>query len=219
VTAPAPAPFRAVYRAFLGAYGPQHWWPGDGPFAVMVGAVLTQNTAWVNVERALANLARAGCLSAEAIVGLPAPRLAELLRPSGYFNVKAGRLQELCAWLLARGGLAALAALATSRLRRELLAVKGIGPETAADILLFAFERPVFVIDAYTRRVFGRLGLVDPGADYEDLRRVFESALGRRVAVMNEYHALIVRHGKDVCRTRPRCGACCLARRRPAREG
>jgi len=208
--------FRAVYRVLLRAYGRQHWWPGDSPFEVMVGAVLTQNTAWGNVERAIDNLKRAGALSAEAIVSLPQARLAELLRPSGYFNVKARRLRQLCAWYLASGGVEALAALATPRLRPALLAVGGVGPETADDILLYAFSRPVFVIDAYTRRLFGRLGLVDPDAPYEGLRARFEGGLGRRAALFNEYHALIVRHAKDVCRPQPRCAVCCLREQCPA---
>jgi endonuclease-3 related protein len=200
----------------LSAHGPQAWWPADGPFEVMVGAVLTQNTAWVNVERAIENLKRAQALSATAIVGLPEPRLAELLRPSGYFNVKARRLRAFCAWYLAAGGLERLGRLQTARLRRALLAVPGVGPETADDILLYAFGRPVFVVDAYTRRLFGRLGLVDPDLPYDDVRRAFEAALGRRPALYNEYHALIVRHAKDVCRPRPLCAACCLSGRCPA---
>ena len=202
--------FRAVYRILLRAHGRQHWWPADSPFEVMVGAVLTQNTAWINVERAIDNLRRASALDVEAIASMPEGRLATLLRPSGHFNVKARRLRQLCAWCLANGGVEGLAELATARLRHALLAVSGVGPETADDILLYAFERPVFVIDAYTRRLFGRLGLVDPEAPYEALRARFEGALGRRAALFNEYHALIVRHAKDVCRPRPRCADCCL---------
>ena len=177
----------------------------------MVGAVLTQNTAWVNVERAIENLRRAGALSAEAIAALPEPRLAALLRPSGYFNVKARRLQAFCTWYVEAGGLERLRRRRTAPLRRALLAVPGVGPETADDILLYAFGRRVFVIDAYTRRLFGRLGLVPPGLPYEELREVFERALAPRAALYNEYHALIVRLAKEVCGPRPRCGACCLA--------
>ncbi len=204
-----------VYRELLAAYGPQGWWPSDGPFEVMVGAVLTQNTAWVNVERAIENLKRAGALSARAIVDLPEARLAALLRPSGYFNVKARRLRAFCAWYLEAGGLERLGRLQTARLRRALLAVPGVGPETADDILLYAFGRPVFVVDAYTRRLFGRLGLLDPDLPYDAVRLAFEGALGRRPALYNEYHALIVRHAKNVCRPRPVCAACCLRERCP----
>jgi endonuclease-3 related protein len=200
-----------IYRRLLATHGPQHWWPGETPFEIMVGAVLTQNTAWVNVERALANLKRAAALSPEAIVRVHPRRLASWLKPSGFFNVKAKRLRALCRWLIARGGIERLARVPTAELRRELLAVHGIGPETADDILLYAFGRPVFVIDAYTRRLFRRLGVLAGTEDYESLRALFEGALGADVPVFNEYHGLIVRHGKEVCRTVPRCGHCCLA--------
>jgi endonuclease-3 related protein len=172
--------------------------------------VLTQNTAWTNVVRALDGLRGRIPLEAGAILSLPPDELARLLRPVGYFNVKAARLRAFCrAWVEA-GGLAALQRLETRELRRFLLAVHGVGPETADDMLLYAFERPVFVVDAYTRRVFGRFGMLEGGEGYEAVRRAFETALGPDVPLFNEYHALVVRHGKDVCRTRPRCGDCCL---------
>jgi endonuclease III related protein len=204
---------RTVFRTLHARYGAQGWWPSETPFEVMVGAVLTQNTAWVNVERAIANLKERGSLDASALAAMPHAELAELLRPAGYFNVKARRLRSLCEWFLASGGLAALARCPTERLRAELLAVHGIGPETADDILLYAFERPVFVIDAYTRRLLARLGLIEGVEDYEALRLAFEAALGPDVALYNEYHALIVQHAKNVCRPRPRCAECCLAGR------
>lgn len=200
----------AVYEALLAAHGPQGWWPGDTPFEVMLGAVLTQNTAWTNVERALAGLQARVRLDAEEILALPVEALAECLRPVGYFNVKARRLRSFCAAYLEAGGHAGLAALPTADLRRRLLAIHGVGPETADDMLLYAFERPVFVVDAYTRRIFARLGLLDGTEGYETIRHGFERALGPDVALFNEYHALIVVHGKDLCRTRPRCGVCCL---------
>lgn len=203
---------RAAYQALYAAYGRQHWWPGDSRFEVMVGAVLTQNTAWTNVERALANLKRAGALSPEAIVAAHPRRLAAWLKPSGYFNVKARRLRALCRWLIAQRGVRSLARRSTEALRVALLSVHGVGPETADDILLYGFDRPIFVIDAYTRRIFKRLGAFEGTEDYETLRRVFEQALGSDAQLYNEYHALIVRHGKDVCRTRPLCEQCCLAR-------
>lgn len=178
----------------------------------MVGAVLTQNTAWVNVERAIANLKQVNALTPEAIVAAHPKRLAKWLKPSGYFNVKAKRLRAFCRWLIAQGGVAVLAQLATNELRTRLLAVHGVGPETADDILLYAFERPVFVIDAYTRRIFQRLGAIRGDEDYEMLRLSFEQALGPDTALFNEYHGLIVRQGKDVCRTRPLCAQCAIAR-------
>ena len=184
----------------------------------MVGAVLTQNTAWTNVEKAIANLKTLGRLRAKLIVDLPRPQLAVLLKPSGYFNIKAARLHSFCAWLLQQGGVAKLARRDTLCLRTALLDVHGVGPETADDILLYAFARPVFVIDAYTRRLFARLGLIVGTEPYEQLRSGFETALGAEVALFNEYHALIVRHAKDVCRPQPRCAQCCLARGCPARE-
>ena len=200
----------AIYRRLLEHYGPQHWWPADSPFEVMVGAVLTQNTAWVNVERAIENLRQANLLSAESIAAMKPPALAEHLRPAGYFNVKARRLQALCEYLVAHPQ---LAEIDTPSLRERLLGVHGVGPETADDILLYAYQRPVFVIDAYTRRLFGRLGLMEGDATYETLRSSFETGLGRDVALFNEYHALIVMHAKHVCRKQPRCDVCCLNRR------
>jgi len=176
----------------------------------MVGAVLTQNTAWVNVERALAVLTGRIPLTAEAILSLPPEDLAACLRPVGYFNVKTQRLRAFCEAYLEQGGLEGLNRLETGMLRHRLLAVHGVGPETADDMLLYAFERPVFVVDAYTRRIFTRLGVLDGREGYDTIRHGFENALGPDVPLFNEYHALIVRHGKDVCRTRPRCGVCCL---------
>jgi endonuclease-3 related protein len=209
-----PAAARDVFAALLDAYGPQHWWPAEGPFEVMVGTVLTQNTAWVNVERGLERLtARLGGparLGAEAILALPEAELAECLRPVGYFNVKAGRLRSFCAAYVEAGGLEGLSRLDTAALRHRLLAIHGVGPETADDMVLYAFHRPVFVVDAYTRRLGGRLGLVDGESGYETIRHAFERSLGPDVPVFNEYHALIVRHAKEVCRSKPRCAGCCL---------
>lgn len=196
-------------------YGPQHWWPGDTPFEIMVGAILTQNTAWTNVERAIANLVARDKLQPRAIINARHDHLANWLRPSGYFNVKAQRLKSYCRWYLDAGEYAGLDRLQTAELRSALLGVKGVGPETADDILLYAFGRPVFVIDAYTRRLFTRLGLSDGSEDYDTLRLGLERALGPDPALFNEYHALIVRHAKEVCRVRPDCGACLLARRCP----
>lgn len=207
--------FLKVHDRLLAAYGPQGWWPARTSFEVMVGAVLTQNTAWSNVEKAIANLHAAEALDAEKLLHAPLPQVAQWLRPAGYFNVKAKRLRNFCAWFLARGGETALRRMDTAALRRELLAINGVGPETADDILLYAFQRPVFVIDAYTRRIFGRLALLEGDGPYDEMREHIESRLRRShrdlVPLYNEYHALIVRHGKDVCRPKPRCELCCLA--------
>lgn len=208
----------SVYEALLQAYGPQGWWPADSRFEVCVGAVLTQNAAWGNVEQAIAGLRRAGRLSLDGVLDCPPERLGELIRPSGYFNVKARRLRNLCDFLVAVGGLDGLAAMPLAQQRACLLAVNGIGPETADDMLLYALDQPVFVIDAYTRRLVRRLGLASGDEPYEALRSGFERGLAARVggspgddvAVFNEYHALIVRHAKQACRKRAACGGCVL---------
>ena len=182
----------------------------------MVGAVLTQNTAWTNVERAIAQLRERVDLAADALLTLPESELASLIRPAGYFNVKARRLRAFCEALLAAGGESSLSMLQTGTLRDLLLGIHGVGRETADDMLLYAFERPVFVIDAYTRRMFSRLGLVEGDESYETLRKLFEQKLKGKTGLTqtrlyNEYHALIVIHAKDVCKTKPLCDACCLA--------
>ena len=204
----------ALYHALLDAFGPRHWWPGATPFEVMVGAVLTQNTAWTNVEKAIAALKRAGLLDAERLDAAPEGRVAELIRPSGYFNVKAKRLKSLVRWFAGRldGRVEAADGIPTDALRRELLAVHGVGEETADSILLYAFEPPVFVVDAYTRRAFSRHGAFEADASYGEMQRFFQDRLAPNVALYNEYHALIVYLGKDYCRPSPRCGDC------PARE-
>lgn len=203
-----------AYRDLLAHYGPQHWWPGETPFEVMVGAVLTQNTAWTNVERAIANLKAADALNCADILALADAELAALIRPAGYFNVKAARLKALCRFLAERGvaerpqDLAGQGSLA--ELRRDLLAVHGVGEETADSILLYALDQPSFVVDAYTRRAYTRLGLLTGAEAYRDIQRLFEDHLPRELALYNEYHALIVRLGKDHCRPKPRCADCPL---------
>lgn len=194
----------------LATYGTQAWWPADSAFEVMLGAILTQNTAWVNVEKALARLREVVDFEARAIAALPHDGLAAAIRPAGYFNVKARRLRSFCLWLEAQGGIPGLRGRPTSTLRADLLAVHGIGPETADDMLLYALERPVFVVDAYTRRIFGRLGYLAGDEAYEDVQALFQRELPERADLFQEYHALIVTHAKDACRTRPRCGVCCL---------
>ncbi|MCG6873144.1 MAG: endonuclease, partial [Gammaproteobacteria bacterium] len=203
----APPDPASLYKALRAQHGPQRWWPADSRFEVLVGAVLTQNTNWRNVEIALSGLREVGALhQPEPILHLHPRRLASLLRPSGYFNVKARRLRALCQMVVSAGGLDALDRLATDRLRDALLAVNGVGPETADDILLYAFDRPVFVVDAYTRRLLERLGHEHGASSYDTVRDSFESALPRRVPLYQEFHALIVVHAKTLCRPRPRCG-------------
>lgn len=201
-----------VHDNLLAAYGPQGWWPADNVFEILVGAVLTQNTAWRNVERALDNLRARDAMDPRALLELPVTELAEAIRPSGYFNIKADRLRHLCRWYHDNGGYRALAQWSTEALRENLLAVKGVGPETADDILLYAFERPVFVVDAYTFRIFERYGLIEPGHNYEQLRAAVERAAGPATDWFNELHALLVVHGNQTCRPTPLCGQCPLRR-------
>jgi endonuclease III related protein len=202
-----------VYEALLAAYGPQRWWPGDTPFEVCVGAILTQSTSWSNVEKAIGNLKGAGMLSPAGLRKAEKGRLAGLVRPSLYYNAKARKLKEFIRFLDCgyRGRVAGMRRKPMPKLREELLAVWGIGPETADSILLYALDMPSFVVDAYTRRIFGRLGLTGRDAGYDELKDFFESRLQEDVELYNEFHALIVRHGKDTCRTKPKCAVCCLA--------
>jgi len=201
-----------IYKALYDHFGPQHWWPGEGRFEIMVGAILTQNTNWKNVEKAIANLKSAGALSPERLYRMDTSELADLIRPAGYFNIKAARLKNFINWLFENydGRLDALDELDTARLRTEILNVKGIGPETADSILLYALDRVVFVVDAYTARMAVRHTLVEPEADYQQLQELFESNLPPDLKLFNEYHALLVRLGKEYCRPRPRCSLCPL---------
>ena len=203
-----------MYEAMLAALGPSHWWPGETPFEVLVGAVLTQNTNWGNVERAIGNLRNAGVLDPHAMFDLPPEALAELIRPAGYFRLKTGRLRNVLAWLLEEcdGDMAALAGRDLDELRPGLLDVKGVGPETADSILLYALGKPTFVVDAYTFRILGRHGLVPEDADYHALQAEFMDRLDPDPRLFNEYHALLVRVGKDFCRKQqPKCDACPLS--------
>jgi len=201
-----------IYQLLFDAFGPQHWWPGDTQFEIITGAILTQNTSWANVEKAIANLKSADRLGPHKIRDLDLPQLAELIRPAGYYNIKATRLKNFTKWLFDNynGQLAALEAIDTWQLRAELLSIKGIGPETADSILLYAFNRPVFVVDAYTARIATRHELIEPGADYEQLRELFQSNLPQDVPLFNEYHALLVRLGKEFCRPKANCPPCPL---------
>jgi endonuclease-3 related protein len=211
--------FRSLFRRLLAAYGAQDWWPADTAFEVMIGAILTQNTSWANVERALASLRSETELTPDGLMRLGEAALANAIRPSGYFNVKAQRLRCFCSELLSAGGLESLCELPTAQLRDWLLGIKGVGPETADDILLYAFERPVFVVDAYTRRLFARLELIAGNEGYEELRGLVEAEIGPDAVCFGELHALLVRHAKEVCRARsPRCSACALRQHCPSRD-
>jgi len=200
------------YGRMAGHYGPTHWWPGDSAFEICVGAILVQNTAWSNTEKAIANLKREKLLSPRAILAADLAALEAAIRSSGYFRQKAERLRIFCAHLVEHygGSVARMAKRPLEALRPELLALKGIGPETADDILLYACEKPVFVVDAYTRRIFSRHGLVPGDIKYEDLRAFFERNLEADVAYFKEYHGLIVWTGKDFCKTHPQCAGCPL---------
>ncbi|MGR0479958.1 MAG: endonuclease III domain-containing protein [Candidatus Electronema sp. V4] len=200
-----------IYDRLLAHFGPQHWWPGDSPFEIMVGAVLTQNTNWQNVEKAIANLKAAGQLDPAQLAALSTEELAELIRPAGYHNLKAARLKNLLALIEEQGGVEALLAQPTATLRELLLRVKGIGPETADSIVLYAASRPVFVVDTYTHRIFSRHGLISEDSDYFQMQELFMTHLEEDAAFFNEYHALFVRVGKEFCRkSTPKCDGCPL---------
>ncbi len=201
-----------IYQLLFDSFGPQHWWPGETPFEIAVGAVLTQNTSWMNVEKAIANLKAAGRFDPSALHELDIEGLETLIRPAGYFRVKAKRLRNFTTWLCDhhRGDLQNLEGIGTSQLREELLGISGIGPETADSILLYALGRPVFVVDAYTARVMVRHGRIGPDLDYRQLQDLFQSNLEPDVALFNEFHALLVRAGKDYCKPRPKCPGCPL---------
>jgi endonuclease-3 related protein len=201
-----------IYNLLFSHFGPQHWWPGDTPFEIAVGAILTQNTNWSNVEKAITNLKGAKKLNSRALRNITQTELASLIRPAGYFNIKADRLKHFIAFLSDNynGSMKKMRAEEPVPLREKLLGVKGIGPETADSIMLYALEKPVFVIDAYTKRIFSRHKLVSEDAAYHDLQDIFYGNLPQDVKMFNEYHALIVMLGKDYCRPKPRCEGCPL---------
>jgi len=207
-----------IYARLAAHYGETHWWPGETPFEVSVGAVLTQNTAWSNVEKAIANLKAARLLSPRAMAGCANGDLEAAIRPSGYYRQKAIRLRGFCEHLLTHygGSMARMARRPAGPLREELLALHGIGPETADDILLYACGVPVFVVDAYTRRILSRHGLVEEKIGYDGLQALFHDHVDRDLHVYKEYHGLIVWTGKDFCRTKARCEGCPLAPLLPA---
>ena len=204
---------QSIYRKLFAHFGPQHWWPADTPFEVMVGAILTQNTNWLNVERALKNLANKRLLNAGKLYSLSQRKLASLIRPAGYFNIKAKRLRAFLFFLFKYygGNLKKMVRENTQDLRDRLLSVNGIGPETADSILLYALNKPVFVVDAYTKRILLRHRLIPRGADYQQTQNFFMQNLKSNVKLFNEYHALLVKLGKDIClKEKPKCIICPL---------
>lgn len=204
---------REIHDRLFEAYGPQHWWPGQSPFEVMVGAILVQNTSWKNVEKAIDRLRDNDLLQPHALAAVPPAELEELVRPAGYFRIKAKRLHNLLAFLVERfdGDLARMFSTNVSTLREELLSINGVGPETADSILLYAGNLPVFVIDTYTHRVMARHGWIEFDIDYHGLQEHFQSNLEEDVALYNEFHALLVRVGHRHCRRVPKCNGCPLA--------
>ncbi|MHC4693507.1 MAG: endonuclease III domain-containing protein [Planctomycetota bacterium] len=201
-----------IYQLLFDSFGPQHWWPGQSQFEIITGAILTQNTSWANVEKAIANLKSANCLTPEKLYHLDVSQLANFIRPAGYYNIKTKRLKNFINWLFDNyhGQLTNLETVNTDQLRAELLSINGIGFETADSILLYAFEKPVFVVDAYTARIAFRHQLIEPDANYEQLRELFQSNLPEDVKLFNEYHALLVRVGKEFCKPKAKCPGCPL---------
>jgi endonuclease-3 related protein len=201
-----------IYQRLMAAYGRQHWWPAEETFEVMVGAILTQSTAWRNAEKAIANLKVARALSPEALRRLPLLELAQIIRPCGYYNAKALKLNSLAGWIgnHYHDDLNRLFANDIAELRRQLLSIHGIGRETADSIMLYAAAKPVFVIDAYTRRIMSRIGLAPGINNYADYQQLFMAHLPADAQLFNEYHALLVRLAKDVCLKKPVCDKCCL---------
>lgn len=199
-----------IYRRLYRSFGPQHWWPGETPFEISIGAILTQNTNWGNVEKAIENLKIGKALNAESIHNMKKERLTSFIRPAGYFNVKAKRLKAFISFLINEynGNLTRMKQEDTQTLRLRLLKIHGIGPETADSILLYALEKPVFVIDAYTKRILSRHGLMKYDKSYEEFQEIFHSSLKKDMKFFNEYHALFVRLGKTYCRKKPICKGC-----------
>jgi endonuclease-3 related protein len=202
-----------VYQQLLRAFGPQKWWPGDTPFEIMVGAILVQNTNWQNVERAICNLRHADLLDPQALYDVPPEELEELIRPAGYYRIKAKRLRSLLKFMVQRydGSIEAMFRTPLGRLREELLGINGVGPETADSILLYAGSLPTFVVDAYTYRIFSRHGWIDPELDYHQIQEYFHDHLPADAAMFNEFHALLVNLGKHFCKkSKPLCKTCPL---------
>ena len=207
-----PEKLTLMYKKLYASFGPQHWWPGETPFEIAVGAILTQNTNWGNVEKAIVNLKDADVLKPAALHDMSHERLAALIRPAGYFNIKAKRLKNFIGLLINEyhGSMSGMKQEDFNSVRKSLLSVNGIGPETADSIILYALEKPVFVIDAYTKRVLSRHNILDHDASYEEFQSLFQSKLKEDISLFSEYHALFVRLAKENCRTKPVCTGCPL---------
>lgn len=201
-----------IYDLLFDRYGPQHWWPGETLDEIIIGAILTQNTNWKNVEKAIDNLKSENLLTLESILHTPTDILITCIRPSGYYNQKALRLKEIAIFFHSND-IQNFCKLSATQIRHSLLSIKGIGQETADSILLYAFEQPIFVIDAYTKRIFNRLGLFPEDFSYDDAQRFLMHNLAENTKLFNEYHALIVRHAKECCQKIPQCSICVLSKR------
>ncbi len=201
---------QGIYDRLYHHFGPQQWWPADSAFEVAVGAILTQNTNWTNVEKAIQKLKLADILDPEVLHRTHTKKLASLIRPAGYFNIKAKRLKHFMRFFMKtyNGEISRMKKEPLPLIRKKLLSVHGIGPETADSIILYALEKPVFVIDAYTKRVLARHTILDYNETYETYQELFHSSLKKNVRLFNEYHALLVRLAKEYCRTKPDCGQC-----------
>jgi len=199
-----------IYHRLFKAYGPRHWWPGETPFEVMVGAILTQNTSWRNVEKAIQKLKNKGVLNAEGIHQLRKSQLAPLIRSSGYYRIKAERLKAFVDFLFENydGNINRMGKERLKTLRAKLLKVNGIGPETADSILLYGLKKPIFVVDAYTKRVLLRHEMISESESYGEIQRLFMNHLPHNKRLFNEYHALLVHLGKTLCKKVPRCDIC-----------
>ena len=201
-----------IYDILFETFGPQHWWPGETNFEIIIGAILTQNTSWSNVAKAIENIKAAGLMSAEKLHRLDNSQLEALIKPAGYFRLKSKRLKNFLNWFFDnyQGSFENIQQISTDYLREQLLSINGIGPETADSILLYGFSRARFVVDTYTARIMTRHGLIEPGADYESLQYLFEANLPGDVKLFNEFHALLVCIGKDFCKPQAKCDKCPL---------
>jgi endonuclease-3 related protein len=203
-----------IFHRLQNSFGPQHWWPGDSPFEIMVGAILTQNTNWRNVEKAIANLKQAGLLSLSALSAVSVEDLSEYIRPAGYYNIKAGRLRNFLTMIAEQwdGDLEFFLDQPVNILREQLLSVKGIGPETADSMILYAAEKPIFVVDAYTHRILCRHEVISEEYGYFEIQELFMDNLAEDTRLFNEYHALLVKVGKHFCKkSKPKCAQCPLS--------
>ena len=209
---------REFYKEMFKHFGPQHWWPGETPFEVMVGAILTQNTSWSNVEKAIDRLKKENALSPEAIHNMDTDRLAQLIKPSGFYNLKAKRLKHLIKGFVETfsGSVEMMKEWHINQLREWLLSIPGIGKETADSIILYAIKKPIFVVDAYTRRVLSRHGIISGNEDYDTIQAIFHKHLPKDTELFNEFHALFVKLGKEYCRKKsPICKTCPLGKHLP----